>query len=93
LGDDCGKDLVERTATAGRGTSTTVKDGDPNLSGLVIKALSDAMEPSFKNVKFGFNGQITKGEEIYRNRMIFQTALIEMKDYANMSFSFESTGN
>ena len=39
LGSGCDKQLVENTASAGRGTSTIVKDNDPNLNGLVIRAL------------------------------------------------------
>ena len=58
LGSGCDKNLVEGSAQAGRGTSTIVKDNDPNLNGLVIKALASAMEPSFKDVEYGFNGQL-----------------------------------
>lgn len=50
LGSGCDKYLVENIAIAGRGTSTIVNDNDPNLSGLVVRALSNAMEPSLKAV-------------------------------------------
>ena len=50
LGSGCDKQLVENLALAGRGTSTIVNDNDPNLSGLVVKALSNATEPSLKDV-------------------------------------------
>ena len=72
LGSGCDKFLVENTATAGRGTSTIVKDDDPNLNGLVIKALATAMEPSFKDVSFGFGDKICKPMELYRNMLIYE---------------------
>lgn len=58
LGDGCDQFLVERSAQAGRGTSTIVKDNDPNLNGLVIKALLNAMDPSFPGVQYGFNDDL-----------------------------------
>ena len=39
LGSGCDKQLVQQTAEAGRGTYTIVADNDPNLNGLVIRAL------------------------------------------------------
>ena len=46
LGSGCDKKLVRDVARVGRGTSTIVEDGDKNLNGLVVQALSNAMEPS-----------------------------------------------
>ena len=43
VGSGCDQYLVEKSARAGRGTSTLVKDNDPNLNTLVIKALSCSM--------------------------------------------------
>ena len=60
LGSGCDEYLVKNVAIAGRGTSTIVKDNDPNLSGLVIKALTCAVEPSLKNVSYGFNEDLSK---------------------------------
>ena len=48
LGSGCDQNLVKNVAFAGRGTSTIVEDNDPHLNGLVIKALSCAIEPSLK---------------------------------------------
>ena len=70
LGSGCDQRLVNNVAHAGRGTSTIVKDNDQNLNGLVVTALASAMEPSFKNVQFGFNDQLCKPRELYRNVMI-----------------------
>ena len=56
IGGGCDVYLVKEAALKGRGTSTIVGDGAKNLNGQVIKALSHAMEPSLKEVKYGFNG-------------------------------------
>ena len=59
LGSGCDKNLVRNVAKAGRGTSTIVEDGSADLNGLVIRALSNAMEPSLKGAKFGWNGDLS----------------------------------
>ena len=76
LGSGCDRYLVENVAVAGRGTSTIVKDNDPNLNGLVIKALSNAMEPSLCDTRYGFNDQLTDAKEIFRNALISETRLM-----------------
>lgn len=43
-------------AKVGRGSYTIVKDGATDLNGQVIRALTNAMEPSYKGAKWGFNG-------------------------------------
>ena len=48
LGSGCDRNLVEKTASKGRGTHTIVEDNAQNLNGLVIKALFHAMDPSIK---------------------------------------------
>ena len=55
LGSGCDFRLVTDVAKAGRGTSTYVEDGSANLNGLVIKALSLAMDPSLCDTRYGFN--------------------------------------
>ena len=77
LGDGCDKHLVKEVAKAGRGTSTIVKDNDPNLNGLIIRALATAMEPSMKNAQYGFNDSLYAPEdEIYRNTLVYATQLM-----------------
>ena len=72
LGEGCDIDLVNILAIAGRGTSTIVGDNDPNLNGLVIGALQNAMEPSFKDTEFGFNGDFNYPKELFRNTLIHE---------------------
>lgn len=76
IGSGCDVNLVTNSARAGRGTYTLVKDGDPNLNGLVIRALGSAMEPSLCETVYGFNGALSQAEEIYRNSVIFDTTLM-----------------
>ena len=56
IGSGCDANLVKGTARAGRGTYTIVKDGCSDLNGLVIKALTNAMEPSLKDTTISWNG-------------------------------------
>ena len=55
LGSGCDKNLVTKVARAGRGTYTIVKDGGEDLNGQVIRALQNAMQPSLKDVQYGWN--------------------------------------
>lgn len=75
LGQGCDKDLVTKVAQAGRGTSTIVGDNDPNLNGLVIRALSNAMEPSLCDTRYGFNDDLNEANEIFRNTLIMDSRL------------------
>jgi len=56
LGSGCDENLVMNVAKVGRGSYTIVKDGATDLNGQVIRALTNAMEPSYKGAKWGFNG-------------------------------------
>ena len=55
LGSGCDRNLVTTVARAGRGTYTIVSDEGEDLNGQVIRALQNAMQPSFKDVEFGWN--------------------------------------
>ena len=79
IGKRCDTYLVNEVAKKGRGTSTIVGDGAKNLNGLVIKALSHAMEPSLKGAMYGFNGSMSNLEELYRNTPIVATLLTTQK--------------
>mmetsp|Transcript_46453 Transcript_46453/g.61536 ORF Transcript_46453/g.61536 Transcript_46453/m.61536 type:complete len:162 (-) Transcript_46453:1061-1546(-) len=90
LGSGCDRNLVTKVAQAGRGTSTIVKDNDPNLNGLVIKALSAAMEPSLQDVEYGFNGTLSSPEELYRNIMVSESALMSQEEFDKLTFDFKA---
>lgn len=92
LGEGCDRELVTRVASAGRGTSTIVRDNDPNLNGLVIKALSNAMEVSLRDTSYGFNGDSTaKDIEVYRNTLIHDTRLMTIAEFDALKFHFKAT--
>ena len=86
LGDDCDKWLVRNVARAGRGTATIVKDNDPTLNGKVIRALSSAMEPSLFQSEFGFNGNLSPLEELYRNTLVFSSKLMPINEFESIKF-------
>ena len=90
LGSGCDKFLVKNVAFAGRGTSTIVNDNDPNLNGLVIKALSSAMEPSLKEASFGFNNILSQPEEMYRNTLICCSKIMSQTEFSNLKFTFKA---
>jgi len=86
LGDDCDKWLVRNVARAGRGTATLVRDNDPTLNGKVIRALSNAMEPSLFQAEFGFNGDLSPPTELYRNTLVFTSKLMPIHEFESVRF-------
>ena len=92
LGEGCDRNLVTKVAEAGRGTSTIVRDNDPNLNGLVIRALSNAMEASLRDTSYGFNGNSTvKESEVYRNTLIYDSRLMSAAEFDALKFNFKAT--
>ena len=88
LGSGCDVDLVRGSAQAGRGTATIVRDQDPQLNGLVIRALSAAMQPSLKETQYGFNNQLCQEQEIYRNTLVSDVVLMTEAEFAELKFKF-----
>ena len=87
LGSGCDKNLVNKVAQSGRGTSTIVQDGCPNLKGLVIRALTNAMEPSLKEASWGWNSTtMSESEELYRNSLISSTCLMSASQLDEVKF-------
>lgn len=66
LGDDCDHDLVKGIAREGRGTYTLVGDDQEDLSGPVISALAQAMQPSLSDFHYKWfaTAESTPVEEI-----------------------------
>ena len=52
IGNHCDKNLVERIAAAGRGSSSFAGDSDSNISGIVVEALRRSFEPSLAGCVF-----------------------------------------
>ena len=90
LGSGCDQNLVKNSAIAGRGTYTIVKDNDPNLNGLVIKALSCAMEPSLKEVQYGFFNELNNPHEIYRNTLVCPSKIMSEAEFGDLTFTFKA---
>ena len=65
-------------------------DEDPMLNGHVIRALSDAMEPSLKGAQYGFNDKLKNYGEMYRNTLISEAVLMSEAEFANLKFSFKT---
>lgn len=77
---------MKNVARAGRGTATIVRDNDPTLNGKVIRALGNAMEPSLFQSEFGFNGDLSPPEELYRNTLVFASKLMPINELKSVKF-------
>ena len=89
LGSGCDKLLCESVAKTGRGTCSIVADGGSDLNGQVIKALSNAMEPSLKDCSVKWSDQKLKPlHEVFRNQSICETKICDSSDFDRVTFSF-----
>ena len=70
IGSGCDKELIEKTALAGRGSFSFASDGSSDLSGQVISALKKASQPSLQGCKFTFCGNKIKLNEVFRNQLV-----------------------
>ena len=46
------------------------------------------MEPSLKDAKWGWNGKLNEPEEIYRNKLVLSTILLEKSAFGKINFKF-----
>jgi len=91
LGSGCDVDLCEKTASAGRGTCSIVKDGASDLNGQVIGALQKAAEPSLKDCSITWLLESPEElNEVFRNQSIISTRIIPKAQFDNLTFSFAS---
>lgn len=91
LGSGCDKNLVIGAARAGRGTHTIVEDGSADLNGQVIRALSNAMEPSLKGASHGWMGKANdQAQELYRNSLLTSTKVFSASEFESVSFFFRT---
>ena len=58
------------------------------MNGQVVCALSNAMEPSLKGTRCGWNGAAEKPVEVFRNSLINETKLCSLAEFEAISFFF-----
>ena len=88
LGSGCDVDLVTRTAQAGRGTCSLVKDNAHDLNGLVIRALQNAMQPSLSNCSTMWNDESKGLDEVFRDQSIISSKIMPKQEFAELNFIF-----
>ena len=93
IGDDVDRKLVDQVATAGRGHSNFVRNGEKNLKAVVVQSLSKASEPSLKDVtfKFGFPEDKLDIEksEVFRNQLIHKCRIVPEDRFDEFIAEFE----
>ena len=94
FGEGCDKELVEKVAERGRGSSSLIGDDKSHLvGGKIILALEKAFEPSFKNCKYKYSHggtTITKPlGEVHRNELIYKTLFVPEEELETFKFEFE----
>jgi hypothetical protein len=70
IGSGCDRELIEKTALAGRGSFSFADDNSTDLSGQVITALKKASQLSLGNCNFTFCGKEVKLGEVFRNQLV-----------------------
>lgn len=97
IGDDCDKQLVKRTAIAGRGSYSFVGNHDQNLEGVVVQALKKSVEASLKDcLMFWITDKSQDMEElneVFRNDMVTRYRILPKKDFESLKVKFQSQIN
>jgi len=75
-------------AKAGRGSHSLVSDNSSDLNGLVIKALSRAIEPSLKNCKLSWFGESIDCGEVFRNQLCTFFKIIPREKFDSLKVDF-----
>ena len=75
-------------AKAGRGSHSLVSDNSSDLNGLVIKALSRAIEPSLKNCKLSWFGENIDCGEVFRNQLCTFFKIIPKEKFNSLKVDF-----
>ena len=61
------------------------------MNGQVVRALGNAIEPSLKGAKYGWNGTpISNEKEVFRNTLISSTKLCSAAEFESISFFFKT---
>jgi len=99
VGSGCDQILVNKMAEAGRGSSSFVYDNSSELNGLVVTALSKAMQPSLKNCTFTWTDstqdektQVTPEQlnEVFRNQSVILTRMLTQAQADHLKVKFHS---
>lgn len=96
LGNGCNKDLIMKTAQAGRGSYYFAYEND-SLKAKFISALGKACQPSMKNCKISNSVHpILESEEgillgeVFRNQLVRYLTIIKKSDLASLKVQFTS---
>ena len=60
------------------------------LNGMVIQALSNAMQLSYKNAMYEWNGAWSSLSELYRNSLVVGTQLVTAATLDQLTFRFKA---
>ena len=91
VGSGCDQILVNEMAKAGRGSSSFVFNNSSELNGLIVTALSKAMQPSLKNCSFSWNNETKETlNEVFRNQSVVLTRLFNKKEAEKLKVKFYS---
>ena len=88
IGDGCDRELIEKTAIAGRGSYSFATDNIAHLSGQVIEALKKATQPSLKQCDLTWSNKKIQLGEVFRNQHIHSYQILSKEEFEALKLKF-----
>jgi len=84
------RDLLERTAYAGRGSFSLIEDYESGsaMNGKVIASLKKSMEPALEHCSISWGDETKELDTVFRNQLILETKLMSTRDFENLELRF-----
>ena len=84
------RDLLERTAHAGRGSFSLIEDQESGsvMNGKVIAALKKSLEPALEYCSISWGEETKELDTVFRNQLVLETKLMSSTDFENLSLRF-----
>ena len=84
------RDLLEKTADAGRGTFSLIEDYESGsvMNGKVIAALKKSLEPALEYCSISFGEETRELSTVFRNQLVIETKLMSMREFETLEIRF-----
>lgn len=84
IGNECDKQLIKETASAGRGTSSFAASKEDDLSSLVITALRKSMVKSLTQCTFIIGSDKQYLGEVFKDQSICSYKIMSQEEFDNI---------
>ena len=84
------RDLLEKTANAGRGSFSLIEDYESGsvMNGKVIAALKKSLEPALEHCSISYGEETKELSTVFRNQLVIETKLMSVREFETLEVRF-----